>query len=103
MTTFRNRIVFACLSLAGTAGLMSFSDPSSAASIGEARKATVVTADLNLAAAAGRATFDRRVAAAADQVCSQPTRTIESNETACRRDVLAQARRDAGIADVASN
>lgn len=65
MTTFRNRVVFACLSMAGTAGLVSFSNPA-AVPVGEARRAPVAVAGLDLAAPADRATVARRGAGIAD-------------------------------------
>lgn len=106
MTSLRNRIVFSCLSIVGTAGLVSFSNPAwamPAVSVDGVRQASVFTADLDLSKQAGRATFDHRVNAAARSVCAEDTRAASAAEAACRRDALAQARRDAGIVDVAAD
>ena len=57
--------LFAGLSLSGALA------PANAAEVqGQARVQTVSYADLNLANAAGRATFDQRVKAAAESVCA---------------------------------
>lgn len=103
MTSLRHRIVFSFLSIVGTVGLVSFSNPVSAAPIDGVRRATVVTADLDLRNAAGQATFDRRVAAAARTVCAEQGAQTTVAETNCRRLALTQARRDAGLVDVAAN
>lgn len=101
MSCISNRILFSCLSVAGTVGLVSFANPASAAPIDGARQASVVTADLDLTHAAGQATFERRVAAAARTVCGDATLETASMVTSCRRTAAAQARRDAGLDRVA--
>lgn len=103
MTSFRNRLAFSCLSIVGTAGLVSFSSPGSAASIDGVRRATVVVADLDLRKPSGQASFERRVAFAARTVCAEQNRFATAAEVACRRDAVAQARREAGLVDVAAN
>jgi len=54
---------------------------------------TVSYADLNLANAAGRATFDQRVKAAAEAVCSTGLDTVAARtaEAHCVRDAIAAA------------
>ena len=60
--------------------------------------ATIGIADLNLASAAGRATFDRRVAGAARRLCGTYA-PLELKEVAasraCRAGIAAQAQRPA--------
>ncbi|MFS0773055.1 UrcA family protein [Sphingomonas sp. 1P08PE] len=102
MTSFRNHVAFSCLSIVGTIGLVSFSNPANAAEVDGVRQATVLTADLDLGNSAGQATFERRIGAAARIVCAEQSRDRASAETACRRNAVTQARRDAGLADVSA-
>ena len=105
MTSFRNRFTFFCLGIVGTAGLASLSSPGLAASTDEVRRAQVVIADLDLHSAAGRVAFEHRVTSAARTVCAEPNYNLSANqaEAACRSQALAQARRDAGLVQIAAN
>ena len=97
--TMNQRIVCSFLSLAGAASLVAFSNPASASivSIDAPRQTTVKYRDLDLGNAAGRAVFDRRVAGAANLVCAQDDRLRSASELSCRRDIVEQAHRTAGL------
>ena len=97
--TMNQRIVCSVLSLAGAAGLVAISNPASAGTVGidAPRQAAVKYRDLGLRNAAGRAVFDRRVAGAANLVCAQDDRLRSASELSCRRDVVEQAHRTAGL------
>lgn len=97
--TMNQRIVCSFLSLAGAASLVAFSKPANASIVGidAPRQTTVKYHDLDLGNAAGRAVFDRRVAGAANLVCAQDDRMGSASELSCRRDVVEQAHRTAGL------
>lgn len=97
--TMTQRIVCSVISLAGAASLVAVSNPASASTAGiDARRQTTVKYhDLDLSNAAGRAVFNRRVAGAANLVCAQNDRLLSASELSCRRDVVEQAHRTAGL------
>ena len=93
------RIVCSFLSLAGAASLVAFANPASAstAGINAPRQTTVRYRDLDLTNPADRAVFDRRVAGAANLVCADGARMLTTSELSCRRNVVEQAHRIAGL------
>jgi hypothetical protein len=64
MTTLRHRVVFACLSIVGTVGIVSFSNPVSAAPVDGARRAPLATVAPDLRQPTGPATSAHRTDAA---------------------------------------
>lgn len=99
MTTNTQRIVCSVLSLVGAMGLDAFANPASASAVGidAPRQTTVKYRDLNLDNPAGRAVFDRRVAGAANLVCTNGNSIVTASERSCRRNVVEQAQRQAGF------
>ncbi|WP_380783795.1 UrcA family protein [Sphingomonas sp. R86520] len=94
------RIACSLLSLVGAASLVAFASPASASTAGidAPRQTTVKYHDLDLTNPAGRAVFDRRVAGAANLVCAQDDRLRSAFEQSCRRHVVEEADRTAGLA-----
>lgn len=93
------RIACSLLSLVGAASLVAFASPASASTAGidAPRQTTVKYHDLDLTNPAGRAVFDRRVAGAANLVCADGARMLTTSELSCRRNVVEQAHRTAGL------
>jgi UrcA family protein len=79
--------LFAGLSLSGALA------PANAAEVQAARVQTVSYADLNLSNAAGRATFEQRVKAAAQTVCASGLDTVAAKtaESRCVRNAIEAA------------
>lgn len=89
MQTLLIKSVAAVASLLLTAGVVAFAEPASADVA--APRTVVQIADLNLASAAGKATADRRIQAAAAQVCGTDGSAM-SPAGQCRADAITRAR-----------
>jgi len=95
MISSYQRAVCSLLSVAGALTLVMASAPAVAAEA-EARTARVAYGDLDLGRAAGRATFERRLAVAAVRVCADQD-AQRLTDPACLSRAKDQARRDAGL------
>ncbi|MBW6527891.1 UrcA family protein [Sphingomonas sp. RHCKR7] len=99
MITNAQRALCSLLSIAGAVTLVLAAAPATAQSseVEQMRTAHVSYADLDLGRPAGRATFERRLAGAASQVCAASVWQRYAVDPTCRERALNRARRAAGI------
>lgn len=95
------RTVSALAALALTAGTLALSTPVHAAPAEEQEQVKVKTGDLDLTSASGVARLDRRVRAAARQICGTVPATdlnMQRQVAGCQQAVLDNAREDVALA-----